>query len=221
MQQQPQNHSNIILATVLSMFILLAWSFFYEQPKLHKQEMQKKASNSANSNINNNTDAKNNSPSSTSLETSEIKSINSLVARDQYFSTSEAKNKRVTINNNNLHGSILLQGAIFDDLTLANYFTQLNSKKEVVLFSPSSTTERYFADFGWINKDDSQIILPNPNTLWQANNNILTPNKPLILTWQNGQGVDFVITISIDDKRRRCLDIEQRTTVHLRQALTK
>jgi YidC/Oxa1 family membrane protein insertase len=198
MQQQPQNHSNIILATVLSMFILLAWSFFYEQPKLHKQEMQKKTNTSI---VNSNIDDKNNATSNINLNnSSEIKSNSLLVARDQYFSTSEAKNNRVIINNNNLHGSILLQGAIFDDLTLANYFTQLNSKKEVVLFSPASTTERYFADFGWINKDNSPIILPSPNTLWQANSSTLTPSEPLILTWQNGQGLDFIITISIDDQ---------------------
>ena len=197
MQQQPQNHSNIILATVLSMFILLAWSFFYEQPKLHKQEIQKKTTNST---TNNNT-AINNSIPNNNLETAnENKPTNTLVAREQYFSNSEAKNHRVAINNNNLHGSVLLQGAIFDDLTLANYFTELNSKKEVVLFSPASTTERYFADFGWVNKGENQITLPNPNTLWQANNTALTPNQPLVLTWQNGQGVDFVITISIDDK---------------------
>ncbi len=197
MQQQPQNHSNIILATVLSMFILLAWSFFYEQPKLHKQEIQKKTINST---TNNNT-AINNSIPNNNLETAnENKPTNTLVAREQYFSNSEAKNHRVAINNNNLHGSVLLQGAIFDDLTLANYFTELNSKKEVVLFSPASTTERYFADFGWVNKGENQITLPNPNTLWQANNTSLTPNQPLVLTWQNGQGVDFVITISIDDK---------------------
>ena len=198
MKQQPQNHSNIILATVLSMFILLAWSFFYEQPKLQQQEMQKKASNST---LNNNTNAKNNSAPNINLETSsEIKQNNPSLTRDQYFNTSEAKNNRVLINNNNLHGSILLQGAMFDDLTLANYFTQLNSTKEVVLFSPASTAERYFADFGWINKGNHQIILPNPNTLWQANNTTLAPNQPLTLTWQNGQGVDFFITISIDDK---------------------
>ena len=198
MQQQPQNHSNIILATVLSMFILLAWSFFYEQPKLQQQEMQKKANNST---LNNNTNAKNNPAPNINLETSsEIKQNNPALTRDQYFKTSEAKNNRVLINNNNLHGSILLQGAMFDDLTLANYFTQLNSTKEVVLFSPASTTERYFADFGWINKGNHQIILPNPNTLWQANNTTLAPNQPLTLTWQNGQGVDFFITISIDDK---------------------
>ena len=198
MQQQPQNHSNIILATVLSMFILLAWSFFYEQPKLQQQEMQKKANNST---LNNNTNAKNNPAQNINLETSsEIKQNNPALTRDQYFKTSEAKNNRVLINNNNLHGSILLQGAMFDDLTLANYFTQLNSTKEVVLFSPASTAERYFADFGWINKGNHQIILPNPNTLWQANNTTLAPNQPLTLTWQNGQGVDFFITISIDDK---------------------
>jgi len=193
MQQQPQNHSNIILATVLSMFILLAWSFFYEQPKLHKQEMQKKSNNTT---VNNNNSAPNNN-----LETSaEIKSNNLLIAREKYFATNEGKNNRVSINNNNLHGSILLQGAIFDDLTLANYFTQLNSKKEVVLFSPNSTNERYFVDLGWVNKGDNKIILPNPNTLWQANGNILAPDKPLVLTWSNEQGIDFITTINIDDK---------------------
>jgi len=203
MQQQPQNHGNIILATVLSMFILLAWSFFYEQPKLKKQEAEKKLSQLVvkNNTANNDPNLAKNATQNPNLENSlELNQTANLVTREQYFANPQAKNNRVTISNNNLHGSISLQGAIFDDLTLANYFNELNSQKEVVLFAPSSTSERYFADFGWINKGENQVSLPNPNTLWQASSNALTPQQPLVLSWQNEQGIDFIITISIDEK---------------------
>jgi YidC/Oxa1 family membrane protein insertase len=200
MQQQPQNHSHIILATVLSIFILLAWSFFYEQPKLKKQEINKKNNSIVIKNDSANTLDMVNNISQNTTSSLDLNQSSTFVTREQYFSYDQAKNNRVTISNNNLHGSISLQGAIFDDLTLAHYFTKLNSKKEVVLFSPASTVNRYFSDFGWINKGDNQIILPNLNTLWQANSNILSPQQNLILTWQNGQGIDFIITIAIDDQ---------------------
>jgi YidC/Oxa1 family membrane protein insertase len=183
--QQGIDHKNIIIATALSMLILLAWSFFYEQPKLQKQK----------NNINTASLPKEQGTEDLN------KSTTALLNRDQFFAEQSNKQNRVFINNLALHGSISLQGALFDDLTLAQYFTKLNGDQEVVLFSPKSTTERYFADFGWINNDpNTNIELPNPNTIWQASSQQLNPQNPVTLTWVNQQGIEFVIDISLDDK---------------------
>ena len=42
--------------------------------------------------------------------------------------------------------------------------------------------------------------LPNPNTVWTADKTSLTPGSPVTLTWDNGQGLVFRRTISVDDK---------------------
>ena len=38
-----QNNKNILIATILSTLILLSWTWFYEKPRLEKQEAAKKA----------------------------------------------------------------------------------------------------------------------------------------------------------------------------------
>jgi len=43
MQKHP-DHKNIILATVLSFIILLAWGWFYEKPRIDKIEAEKNTS---------------------------------------------------------------------------------------------------------------------------------------------------------------------------------
>ena len=37
-----KNEHNIIAATILSAIVLLGWSWFYEKPKMEKQELQRK-----------------------------------------------------------------------------------------------------------------------------------------------------------------------------------
>lgn len=92
-----------------------------------------------------------------------------------------------------LSGEIRLRGAIINQLTFLKY------KKTIQKDSPDVTflTPSYFAYMGVLGKD---IELPNKDTLWTANNNVLTPTEPVVLTWINSQGVVFKRTISLDDK---------------------
>src|SRR4029077_8857360 len=97
-----------------------------------------------------------------------------------------------------LHGSIDLTGARFDDLTLANYHETVDPKSpEVVLLSPPGAENAYLAEFGWI-ATAPDIKLPGPKTLWSATNAPLTPTSPITLTWDNGQGLLFTRTVSVD-----------------------
>ena len=41
--------------------------------------------------------------------------------------------------------------------------------------------------------------LPGPDAVWQASGNELAPGRPLTLTWDNGQGLTFRRTFSLDD----------------------
>jgi YidC/Oxa1 family membrane protein insertase len=106
---------------------------------------------------------------------------------------------RLKIDTPLLHGSIALVGARLDDLTLAAYHETVNpTSPEVVLLSPSGTTNPYLAEFGWVAAKPGSVKVPTPRTLWKASGGPLTPSSPVTLTWDNGQGLVFTRTISVD-----------------------
>ena len=54
---------------------------------------------------------------------------------------------------------------------------------------------------GWSMGGDGKVNLPLVNTLWKVNGNkTLTPNNPVELEWDNGQGLIFKKIINLDDK---------------------
>jgi len=110
-----------------------------------------------------------------------------------------AEQPRVRINTPRLHGSVALTGGRIDDLTLATYHETVDPKSpEVVLLWPNGTKEPYFAEFGWV-AGASGIKVPGPDTRWTASGGPLTPSGPLTLTWDNGAGLVFTRTISVDE----------------------
>ena len=199
MQQQDKR---LIFATVLSMIILLAWSWFYERPRLEKSKSvqlstKQKEIKSSDSRILEKD--KNQQISTVSTSNSDLASnLETIGSKKRAQIINETKANRVIINSDMLHGSILLKGARFDDLTLANYFKDQSKKEEVILLSPSSSKDRYFADFGWVS-NNSAIELPNPETLWHASNARLTPQNSITLSWKNRQKIEFLIKISLDE----------------------
>src|SRR5438477_7208376 len=110
-----------------------------------------------------------------------------------------AKQPRVRINTPRLHGSVALTGGRIDDLTLATYHETVDPKSpEVVLLWPKGTKDPYFAEFGWV-AGTSGTKVPGPDTQWSASGGPLTPTQPLTLTWDNGAGLVFTRTITIDE----------------------
>jgi YidC/Oxa1 family membrane protein insertase len=113
--------------------------------------------------------------------------------------TAVAGQPRVKIATPRLHGSIALVGGRLDDLTLATYHETVDPKSpEVVLLSPPGTANPYLAEFGWVAAGSSKVKLPGAETLWTASDGPLTPSRPVTLTWDNGEGLVFTRTISVD-----------------------
>jgi len=108
------------------------------------------------------------------------------------------ENPRVQIQSPSLSGSLSLLGGRIDDLTLTQYYEELDkTSPAIVLLSPSGSSNAYFADYGWIGEG---ITLPDENTLWTASSKSLSPDKPVTLKWDNGQGLIFKRTYTIDEK---------------------
>lgn len=119
---------------------------------------------------------------------------------DETLDVSEAlkHDRRVRIASDKLSGSIRLKGARFDDLYLNKYKQTLAADSaDVELFAPSKTAAPYYAEFGWLGSENG-IRLPDSETIWTARSEELTPENPLILEWQNGQGLKFIRKISLD-----------------------
>ncbi|MFC7333752.1 membrane protein insertase YidC [Rhodocista pekingensis] len=129
--------------------------------------------------------------------------------------------QRVQVDTPRLHGSVNLRGGRIDDLTLANYHvTPDKSSPEVVLLSPVGTSQPYFAEFGWVpTADAAGQPLPGPTTDWQpVSQGSLTPDNPVVLRWDNGQGLVFEREIAID--RDYMFTVTQRVTNQSGQPVT-
>ncbi len=112
-----------------------------------------------------------------------------------------AASRRIPIHTPSLTGSIALTGARIDDLTLVGYHEQPDpSSPEITLLSPAGSPAPYYAEFGWVG-GEAGIKTPGPTTLWQAANPAaeLTVATPLVLSWDNGDGLRFVRTYSVDE----------------------
>jgi YidC/Oxa1 family membrane protein insertase len=69
-----------------------------------------------------------------------------------------------------------------------------------VLLSPSGSPEPFYAEFGWI-ADAGKTKVPTADTLWhQQVSGTLDVGSPVTLTFDNGEGLEFRRTISVDEK---------------------
>jgi YidC/Oxa1 family membrane protein insertase len=107
---------------------------------------------------------------------------------------------RVKIATPRVTGSIDLVGARLDDLTLRDYHETVDpNSPDIRLLSPDGTAHPYYADFGWVAPEGSSAKLPGVDTRWTASAQTLTPQQPVDLTWDNGEGLRFTRHFAIDD----------------------
>jgi YidC/Oxa1 family membrane protein insertase len=113
-----------------------------------------------------------------------------------------AQSPRVPIQTPRLGGSIALKGGRIDDLSLTQYRETVDPKSPpIVLLAPSGSPHPFYADFGWIGAAGANVKRPGENTLWtQQGSGPLTVERPVTLVYDNGEGLEFRRTISVDDK---------------------
>lgn len=105
---------------------------------------------------------------------------------------------RVDIANANIIGSLRVKGARFDNIALSKYKQSLDADSgDVELLTPAGTLTPYYAEFGWLGTNQA-IKLPDNNTSWKVIGSKLTPETPISMEWNNGQGIKFIRKISVD-----------------------
>ncbi|HSU07352.1 MAG TPA: membrane protein insertase YidC [Acetobacteraceae bacterium] len=107
---------------------------------------------------------------------------------------------RVKIAAPSVRGSLSLLGARLDDVVLNHYRETIEpDSPNVPLLQPLTDAHPYYVQFGWSAPDGQSVKLPGDDTLWTASDPELTVNKPVTLSWDNGQGLTFRIVLAIDD----------------------
>jgi YidC/Oxa1 family membrane protein insertase len=115
-------------------------------------------------------------------------------ARD--LTTALATRERIRIDAPEVAGSINPVGARIDDIVLKTHRQTVEKDSGPVrLFSPAGTPAQQFAQFGWVGQG---VALPTAQTVWRAEGGPLAPNRPVTLSWDNGQGQQFRIRFTID-----------------------
>jgi len=128
----------------------------------------------------------------------------------------KAASPRVAIATPSLTGSLRLQGARIDDLFLtarnANGLKYGETLKKdsppVELLRPEGAEHAWFADFGWTDEIAPGVPtpkvpgLPTPDTVWTVTsaNKVLSPGKPVTLTYVAPNRLVFTRTVAVDDK---------------------
>lgn len=111
-----------------------------------------------------------------------------------------AEGQRLKLANKVITGSINLTGNRIDDISLEKYSQTLGGKEKVILLEPIGTENPQYAETGWL-ADDTNIRVPGKDARWQVDgsNNDLTPSSPVTLSWDNGQGLRFTRTLTLDE----------------------
>jgi YidC/Oxa1 family membrane protein insertase len=171
-------NKNLILATVLSMMVVLVWMVFFPPPEPPV-------------------------PEAPAAVTQTAEPANPAVADEAATTAEEALAARVAIETPELSGTVSMLGGRIDDLLLNNYKETIQpGAEDVRVLAPIGMENAYYAVFDWLpGAGLAREDVPGPKTIWQtAADAKLTVEAPLVMTWNNGKGLTFTRTISVDDK---------------------
>ncbi len=193
---------DFILAIVLSVIVLFAWQAFVGVPQVEKERAKQEASQTTG-----NAPVPQPAPDgsqipkpSTGQSASSLPVPGGVVVPARSRELALAASPRIIVDTPNLSGSIGLLGGRIDDLLLKNYRETVKpDSKNIALFSPSGAKNAYYAEYGWWVDPKAKIKIPTATTVWTAKPGAkLTPENPVELEYDNGEGLIFRRTISVD-----------------------
>ena len=185
-----EQNKNLMLATGLSLLVILVWFTLFPPPE--------------------NDDLAQTPPPASQSELAADAIVPSAAGettagtggtQDVSNADAVAEAARIQIATDRIVGSISLLGGRIDDLSLKDYRVTNDVESDIVqMLRPVGEFGAYYALFGWApgaGMDPASV--PGPNTVWtQSGVGALTPDTPVSLTWDNGEGLVFTRTIAVD-----------------------
>ncbi|UDL94996.1 membrane protein insertase YidC [Lichenihabitans sp. PAMC28606] len=194
------NNKNLYLAIALSVLVIVGWNYFYGFPQAQKAR-QVQAQQQAQ--VTSNTPQPQGVTGAASPAIIPGGAVPAAGTPEATRTRQEAlaASPRITLDTRSLSGSIDLKGARIDDVALKNYRLTTDPNSPIIeLLSPSGSPHPYYAEVGFVGQPGSTMALPGADTVWTADSDRLTAEKPVTLSYDNGQGLTFHRTISVDDQ---------------------
>jgi YidC/Oxa1 family membrane protein insertase len=202
---------NLILATALSFLVILAWFFLFppEQPAPTPATPTAEQGGTAAA------------PGAAGTATTATPELSAPAQKS--VDEALALTPRVPIRTGALGGSISLTGGRIDFLELSRYRETVEPNSPIVtLLRPAGATEAYYALYGWSPAGGlSADQVPGPATPWTVESGTeLSETTPVTLAWDNGNGLVFRRTISVDANYMFTMvqSVENRTSADVRLA---
>ncbi|MDB2422629.1 membrane protein insertase YidC [Paracoccaceae bacterium] len=176
-------NKNLILATALSLVVLIGWFALFPPPVPTVTDPNAEP-----------TALETPVPSATDLSSPKL-------ADDTEATEKNTEAGRVIINSDRLTGSISLQGGKIDEIFLKEYQVALiEGAPNVKVLKPKNEIGSYYAQFEWMaRKGIESEGVPNRDTVWTVDSgDVLTTSSPVTLSWDNGTGQIFRQVFSID-----------------------
>ncbi|MEP2471151.1 MAG: membrane protein insertase YidC, partial [Paracoccaceae bacterium] len=183
-------NKNLILATVLSFLVILTWFILFPPPEAElplETTETAQATNAGDPTI----------PAATAVDGTAPLNPTALAP-----STAIANAPRIAIETDRLTGSVSLIGGRIDDLKLKDYRTTNDDDAPIVtLLSPQGDIDAYYALQGWAGAAGlAPSAVPGPDTAWTlVQGDTLSTDTPVTLRWDNGAGLVFTRSMSVDD----------------------
>jgi YidC/Oxa1 family membrane protein insertase len=196
------DNKNTLLAIVLSAIVLIGWQYFVGLPQMEKQkqEAQLKAQQQQQQQVPAPQPGAA-TPAQPGAVAPQLPGQGGALTAGQQLSreTVIAASARIKIDTPRMFGSIALKSGRIDDIALKQYRETVDpNSPAIVLLSPSGSPHPFYAEFGWVG---SNVKVPDSDTVWTARGSgPLDIGKPVTLVWDNGGGLEFRRTISVDDK---------------------
>jgi YidC/Oxa1 family membrane protein insertase len=200
------DQKNLMLFIVLTGVILIGWTFLVGNPQVEKQrQLAQQQQTQQSQQTAPNTPGANppavTPPQPVPSETPQVPgqpSATPSLTREAALAASP----RVPIATARLSGSIALTGGRIDDLSLEKYRETVDpSSPAIVLLEPLGAPNPFYAEFGWAAAEGTSVKVPVADTTWrQEGTGALSPDHPVTLVYDNGEGLQFRRTMSVDDK---------------------
>ncbi len=181
-------NKNLILATALSLLVILIWFVLFPPPEQTPRDPNAPAT----------------TESSTVTDGVTAPAVDSNVETTvtEETATATVDAPRLAIDTPTLKGTLSLQGGRIDQLYLKNYRVTLEPGSDIVqLLKPAGSDAPYYALFGWAAGTGlTADQVPNANTIWSIDQGeALSPNTPVTLIWENDTGIIFRQEIRVDE----------------------
>jgi YidC/Oxa1 family membrane protein insertase len=194
MKRDPTEIRNIAVAVVLSLLLFIGWQYFIVAPQLEAQRQHMLAQKAAEE------------AQRQALPPGTVAPPVGGVTSATPFTPEKAETilandtARIKLDSATVDGSIRLTGARFDDLHLKLYRQEADPKSpEIAFLIPQGAETATYGEVGWTSGGTSNVNVPTTTTLWQAApGRTLTPDRPVTMTWDNGEGLLFTRTIALD-----------------------